>query len=173
MKWQLGVLLWILTGLLAGCGPQENNPPPSPAADPSSAASTESSSAGQSAVRQLVTRFGEQMRNVSTLAPPDMLRPQLGKVYGDLVTPDLLQQWQNDPSRAVGREVSSPWPAGIDIKHLYCSTASKCHVQGTVRYMTSNETEHGGVAARRPIDLQLKRIEGGHWRISGVDVGNP
>ncbi len=124
-------------------------------------------------MRVLVERFGKQMQKVSVLAPPDAMRPHLKKVYGDLLTPDLLQAWLADSSKVVGREVSSPWPAGIDIDRIECPTTIRCHVQGSVRYITSNEVEHGGVAERRPVRLRVERSRGNGWRIAAVKVGKP
>ncbi len=167
--WLAAVIL-----LIAGCGRHEGAAP-APAAAPASVTSSPAmaASADKLAVRKVVERFGAQMQKVSVLAPPDAMRPQLKKVYGDVLTPALLQAWLEDPSKAVGRKVSSPWPAGIDVAHVDCPTANRCQVQGQVRYVTSNEVEHGGVAARRPVRLQVERSNGNGWRIAAVHVGEP
>lgn len=165
--------LWpmALALLIAGCGQHEGVPAPETATAASAASSAKAASADRVAVRDVVERFGKRMQKVSVLAPPDAMRPQLKKVYGDLLTPDLLQAWLADPSQAVGRDVSSPWPEGIDIEHIDCPTTIRCYVQGQVRYVTSNEVEHGGVAARRPVRLRVERINDGDWRIAAVEVG--
>lgn len=166
--WPMALIL-----LMAGCGQQEGTPAPEAAPATSAASPATTASADKAAVREVVERFGKQMQKVSVLAPSDAMRPQLKQAYGDLLSPDLLQAWLADPSQVVGRDVSSPWPAGIDIEHIDCPTAIRCHVQGQVRYVTSNEVEHGGVAARRPVRMRVERINDKDWRIAAVEVGKP
>lgn len=160
-------LAWApLVLLLAGCGPQDGGAPV-----PSAASVAAPAGAGaEAAVRHVVRRFGERMRKVSTLAPAAAARPQLRAVYADLVTPALLEAWLADPSQAAGRDVSSPWPEAIDIEGIVCPTARRCQVRGNVRYVTSNEKAHGGVAMRRPIRLRVERMPNGGWRIAAVGM---
>lgn len=167
------ICLWpvALALLLAGCGQDTGAPDVAPATSKASTAAA--TSADKAAVREVVEHFGTRMQKVSVLAPPDAMRPQLKKVYGDLLTPGLLQAWLNDPSKVVGREVSSPWPAGIDIEGIHCRTASRCRVKGQVRYVTSNEVEHGGVANQRPVRLHVEREDDDGWRIASVEVDSP
>ncbi|HET7662554.1 MAG TPA: hypothetical protein VFK31_02855 [Rhodanobacteraceae bacterium] len=165
--WPMALIL-----LMAGCGQQVGTPASETATAASTASPATAASADRIAVRDVVERFGKQMQKVSVLAPPDAMRPQLKKVYGDLLTPDLLRAWLADPSQAVGRDVSSPWPAGIDIDRIDCPTAIRCRVQGSVRYVTSNEVEHGGVAMRRPVRLHVER-ENRDWRIAAVEIVKP
>lgn len=157
--------------LAAGCdrqGGESASPVATPAATAADAARVKASD--ESAVRAVVERFGGQMKKVSTLAPAEAARPQLREVYGGLLTPALLQAWLDDPSQAVGREVSSPWPEGIDIDNIDCQVAEGCRAQGEVRYITSNEREHGGVAARRKIRLHVEKNDGRAWRIGAVEL---
>ena len=66
-------------------------------------------------VRDIVTRFGTRLRDVSLLAPaPDVSRA-MRDAYGRLVTPSLLDRWLGAPTSAPGRQVSSPWPDHIAI----------------------------------------------------------
>ncbi len=166
--WPLAAVL-----LVAGCGRQAETPVPGTASTASAASTVAVVSADKAAVRKVVERFGTQMQKVSVLAPPAAMRPQLKKVYGGLLTSALLQAWLDDPSQAVGREVSSPWPAGIDVDDVDCPTTTRCRVQGQVRYLTSNEVEHGGVAERRPIRLRVERKTAAGWRIAAVEIGKP
>ncbi|HET8555245.1 MAG TPA: hypothetical protein VFL78_10500 [Rhodanobacteraceae bacterium] len=170
MNFRHGLWPMALILLMAGCGQQAGTPASETTAAASTASPATAASADRNAVRDVVERFGKQMQKVSVLAPPDAMRPQLKKVYGDLLTPDLLRAWLADPSLVVGRDVSSPWPAGIDIDRIDCPTTIRCHVQGQVRYLGSNEVEHGGVAARRPVRLRVER-KGTDWRIAAVEVG--
>ncbi|HET6588470.1 MAG TPA: hypothetical protein VFG67_11955 [Oleiagrimonas sp.] len=165
--WPMALIL-----LMAGCGRQEGTLAPETTSATSTASPATAASVDKAAVREVVERFGKRMQKVSVLAPPDTMRPQLKKVYGDLLTPNLLQAWLADPSQAVGRDVSSPWPAGIDIDRIDCPTAIRCRVQGSVRYVTSNEVEHGGVAMRRPVRLRVERENKG-WRIAAMEIVKP
>lgn len=170
--WPMALLLMAPFLLMAGCGQHDGTPAPEATPAASTASPATAASAGRAAVRDVVERFGKRMQKVSVLAPPDTMRPQLKKVYGDLLTPNLLQAWLADPSQAVGRDVSSPWPAGIDIDRIDCPTMARCHVQGSVRYVTSNEVEHGGAAMRRPVRLRVER-ENRDWRIAAVEIVKP
>lgn len=157
--------------LLAACS--SSQAPPQPPAAAASSSGPAAAPGARAAVRSLVEQFGKQMQKVSTLAPPSAMRRQLQSVYGGLLSPQLLETWQAHPDRVVGREVSSPWPSGIDINRIDCPTAIRCHVQGQVRYVTSNEVEHGGVAARRPVRLRVEWKHDTGWRIAAVEVGKP
>lgn len=122
------------------------------------------------AVRSVVERFGLQMQKVSVLAPPAAVREELPRVYGELLTPDLLARWRAQPDLAVGREGSSPWPQRIDVHKVDCGQPDACRAVGDVDYITSNEVEHGGVFMRRAVTLELSRIAG-RWRIAAVRLG--
>lgn len=165
---------WLLvcTLLVAGCGRHAGEtpvPPPAGAAT-SGAAMAAKPVVDEAAVREVVQRFGRRMRKVSTLAPAAAARPQLRDVYAGLLTPALLKAWLADPSLAAGRDVSSPWPEAIDIDTVVCPTTIRCQVRGSVRYVTSNEVTHGGVAARRPIRLRVERMADTDWRIAEVGM---
>jgi hypothetical protein len=159
---------------LAGCS--GHNEPGQPAA---SAAIAQSSPAAttpatpeadaRAAVRKVVERFGLQMQKVSTLAPPEAIRRELPKVYGEVLSPELLADWKAHPDHALGREGSSPWPARIEIEKIECARVDTCRVTGKVDYITSNEVAHGGVFMRRAITLQLARTST-HWRITKVQL---
>lgn len=103
------------------------------------------------------------------LAPPPAVREELPKVYGDVLSPDLLAKWQAHPDQTIGREGSSPWPSGIEIQNVDCAQPDACHVTGKVDYITSNEVAHGGVFMRRAITLDVKHTSAG-WRIDAVQL---
>lgn len=117
----------------------------------------------------MVERFGKQMQKISVLAPPDAVREELPKAYGDLLSPELLKAWQAHPGQIIGREGSSPWPDRIGVKQIDCATNSACRVTGDVDYITSNEVAHGGVFMRRAITLDVTS-SGSGWRIASVHL---
>lgn len=130
-------------------------------------ASTAGETATEAAARDVVVRFGAELKNVSTLAPADSVRDQLREHYAGLVTPGLLQAWLADPSQAPGRDVSSPWPDAINVRQVDCASADACQVQGVVRYTTSVEIAKGGIADQKAVTLTVKRGAEG-WRIDAV-----
>lgn len=116
-------------------------------------------------VREVVESFGQRLKDVSLLAPEPMVRRGIRQNYAPLVTPALLDRWLADPAHAPGQRVSSPWPARIEIGSIEAAGARSCMVKGDVVYMTSVELTHGGVAARKPVELRVRKD--GQWRISG------
>jgi len=118
-------------------------------------------------VRAVVDSLGRRLRDVPLLAPDSIVVREIQKAYAPLVTPELLDVWASEPSRAPGREVSSPWPDRIEIRSVEATGAETCRVEGDVIYMTSVEVAQGGEASREPVALWVRR--NGAWRISAYE----
>lgn len=114
----------------------------------------------------LVTSFSQRLRNVSLLAPPEVVVRDLRAQYGPLVTRELLDEWRGDPSDAPGRKVSSPWPDRIEVSGVAHVAGGRYSVTGEVVYVTGAEVRDGGAADRRPVRLEVTRAAEG-WRIAG------
>ncbi|HEX9061020.1 MAG TPA: hypothetical protein VF941_12645, partial [Clostridia bacterium] len=70
-------------------------------------------------IRTIVERFGKVLKNVSLLAPDTDIIKSMKANYAEYVTPDLLANWEGNPSvRAAGRLTSSPWPDRIEISRV-------------------------------------------------------
>lgn len=110
------------------------------------------------------------MQKLSVLAPPAAVRDELPRVYGNLLTPELLARWRTHPDQAVGREGSSPWPQRIEVHKIDCGQPDACRALGDVDYITSNEVEHGGVFMRRAVTVEVSRNANG-WRIVSIRLG--
>ena len=163
MKKGFALLLVMLLSLsLLGCSPAQNSPP----AQNNQAPTAEQE---QEQVRSAVTAFGQKLQMVSLTAPPEQARQQMQENYGELVTPELLAQWQNQPDSAPGRKVSSPWPDRIEIMSVE-KTDGKYAVKGEIIEITSVEKTSGGAAARQSIDLTLTK-SGDRWLIDSVVLG--
>lgn len=121
------------------------------------------------AATEAVTRFGERLRLVSTTAPRAAIAASVREHYADVVTPDLLEDWLEEPGRAPGREVSSPWPERIEVHEIYDDDDGDCVVVGEIVYVTSADAGTGGVAAREPVVLNVERASGGRWLVDEVD----
>src|SRR5918992_2146126 len=74
-------------------------------------------------VRQVVERFGERLQRVSLLAPESVVVREVRAAYAPFVTPELLATWTSNPRSAPGREVSSPWPARIEVRSVQVADA--------------------------------------------------
>ncbi|HET8575378.1 MAG TPA: MliC family protein [Candidatus Paceibacterota bacterium] len=124
--------------------------------------------ANETAVKQTVEDFGKQLQKVSLLAPD--ASSTMKDAYGPYVTGTLLAEWQKDPSKAPGRDVSSPWPDHIEITDV--STSGVVYsVEGKIVLMTSNEVEHGGNAGT--VDVSMTLVDqNGKWLINTLDEGS-
>lgn len=118
----------------------------------------------ESAVREVVHRFGDRMKLVSLQSPDSILVSAIEDAYAELVTPALLQQWTSHPASAPGRDLSSPWPERIEVHSVETLDHGACSVTGELIYLTSAEVARGGIAARTPVRIQVVQQE--IWRIS-------
>ena len=157
----IGVLLLAAALLPAAC--TERAPEPSE----ETAAEEAGLQCDTTAVRQLAGDFGRRLKQVSLLAPDSILISTIRQTYAPVVTDALLQAWIADPSRAQGRDVSSPWPERIEIRSIEPEGTS-CRIEGDVVYVTSTEMARGGEAFRRPVIVQVREEEG--WRVSAYEA---
>lgn len=70
----------------------------------------------------------------------------MSKKYGSYLTGFLLSEWQINPTEALGRSVSSPWPDRIEISSISKQDENTYVVQGNVIEITSNDDD-------KPFDL--------------------
>jgi hypothetical protein len=124
----------------------------------------------ETAIRNVVDRFGAKLQMVSLLAPEDVLNESIREHYSDLASPALLRDWSANPTEAPGRLTSSPWPDRIEISALKEVADGEYEVQGSIVEVTSADNEESGFAAKRPVTITLKKIEG-HWLIDKVTLG--
>lgn len=122
----------------------------------------------KAAVVKLVENFGQKMKNVSLLAPEDIVIKSLKENYSEFVSPVLLAQWQSDLQNAPGRATSSPWPERIEVVETQKLSASKYQIKGEIISMTSVEMTQGGYAAKSPVILVAEKIENS-WLITAMN----
>jgi len=108
------------------------------------------------------------MREVSLLAPDSVVRRELARAYAPLVTTSLLRNWQSSPAEAPGREVSSPWPARIEIRSVE-PQGSGCRVDGEIVYVTSADTSTA--VDRRGVTIHVTEDDG--WHVSAYTSSAP
>ena len=116
---------------------------------------------------RVVGEFGAAMRRVSLLAPDSVVGRELSQAYSGIVTDALLAAWRDDPHGAPGREVSSPWPARIDVSEARMADGA-CRVSGNVVYVTSSDTLTA--VDRRSVTLELNDASG--WRVSAFTLSD-
>lgn len=120
-------------------------------------------------ITRLIEEFGSELKNVSLLSPADILENSIKENYGDYVSQSLINEWLKDPSIALGRLTSSPWPDRIEIISIVKISENSYIVEGEVIEITSVEKENNGVAARRPITLVVNKDEG-NWLIDSINI---
>lgn len=123
----------------------------------------------QTAIIKVVEDFGSKMKNVSLLAPEDVVSKSLQENYGDLVALELLAKWQKDPTVAPGRLTSSPWPERIEIIETHKISDSKYQIKGEIIEVTSVEMANGGYAAKQPVILVVEKIDN-NWLITAFEL---
>lgn len=156
-------LLLLAAGVFISIGYSYRSPeggtPPTPSTDDLQTAST------------TVNGFGNQLRMVSLLALPEVFSQSLDQYYGAYLTPELLADWKANPSNALGRPTSSPWPEGIDIISVDADTGGTITVLGNIREVAN--TAEGGteVVVIHPVALTLEK-NGSVWLIREVSKGS-
>jgi len=101
----------------------------------------------------VVTNFGCVMQLVSTSAPKKIAAQAITDNYRHLIAPSLLAAWIKDPTRAAGRQVSSPWPDHIAITDISQISTTTYAVTGNVIELTSDNVVHGGIADQEQYKL--------------------
>ncbi|HYE83435.1 MAG TPA: hypothetical protein VEG39_14860 [Clostridia bacterium] len=124
----------------------------------------------EEAAAALVGDFGSKLQLVSLQAPKDIVEKSMLENYGDFVSEELLAKWISDPLNAPGRLTSSPWPDRIEIQTVVKLPENTYEVKGEIIEITSVEKASGGIAAKRPIILLIKKI-GNRWLIDDVTLG--
>lgn len=120
-------------------------------------------------VKSLVEEFGKKLQNVYLTSPEEKVRQDIEENYQDFLSPSLLALWLENPSQALGRLTSSPWPDRIEVDSIEKINDSEYQVNGKVIEITSVEAVEGGAATSRDIKLTVEKING-KWLISEVIV---
>jgi hypothetical protein len=119
------------------------------------------------AVQTLVEHFGYSIKNVSLLSPT--AAQDIEKQYEKFLDPDLLEQWKADPTKAVGRLTSSPWPDKIEIVNIKPLDSNTFIVRGNIIEVTSLEQIQNNIAASQPIEITIAKFNN-RWLITHVFV---
>ncbi len=114
------------------------------------------------AVRSVVENFGHSLKNVSLLSPT--ASQDIETNYKDFLDSALLAEWKADPSKAIGRLTSSPWPDEITIADIRQFGSGAYDVSGKIIDVAST-----GMAGSRPVEIGVVKF-GDRWLITGVTI---
>ncbi|NLW22873.1 MAG: hypothetical protein GXY88_06420 [Tissierellia bacterium] len=121
----------------------------------------------EEAVRNLVTGFGERLKLVSLLAPEEQVVKDMEEHYKDFISSSLMEKWKEDPSKALGRLTSSPWPERIDIISIEKISDKEYRVEGEIVEVTSTEAETDDAASKTEITLTVIK-DNDRWVINDI-----
>lgn len=120
------------------------------------------------AVRQVVTEFGEKLKDVSLLAPADARKASMDAAYAPYLSPELLGEWEGGSPDALGRKTSSPWPDRIEIIEVRAEGERYVALGNVIEVANSDEGE--APAAVYSVTLTLEERDG-RWLIVDAAKG--
>lgn len=112
-----------------------------------------------------IVEFGGMLKSVSLLS--ETASTQIEQVYAPYVAPELLEKWSQDPSEALGRLVSSPWPDRIEVTNMKKLSDTQYEVTGNVLEVTSADAP-GKASASYEVRMKVERRRDA-WLITSVE----
>jgi len=116
----------------------------------------------------VIEEFGNRLKNVYLTTPKEEVKKAIEENYRDFLSPTLLNSWLENPSKALGRVTSSPWPERIEFIGALIDD-NQCVAFGKIIEVTSVEMIEGGEAGSQIVKFTLKKING-KWLIDGVEI---
>lgn len=114
-----------------------------------------------------VNYFGDALKNVSLLS--ETAATDIEANYKDFLSPDLLNQWKENPSSALGRVTLSPLPDRIEINGIEKVSDAEYLIKGNIIEMINAEETQEGVAGKREVTINVQKING-KWLIAAVSL---
>lgn len=164
------ILIILISFFFSGCSSIGKNEPPVKEEGTTNAEVQTDNQVDEGTISKIVESFGSKLKEVSLLAPKDILTKSMQDNYSEFVTQDLINEWISDPQNAPGRLTSSPWPDRIEVISIEKLPEDAFEVKGKVIEITSVEEVNGGIAASRPITLLVKKKDD-QWLINAVTLG--
>lgn len=118
---------------------------------------------GDEAAKAVLLDFGLKLKNVSLTADGAAGIAAIEAEYGPYVTPELLADWKNNPSRAPGRLVSSPMPDRLGIASISPQATGRI-VSGEVILVSSGDSVSEPVDTVPFVALLIQTEDG--WKIA-------
>jgi ABC-type Fe2+-enterobactin transport system substrate-binding protein len=134
---------------------------------------TEDQKNGKTIVAAMTTDFGASMKMVSILTDkPSVLAEEMDKYYRPYVSQELLEEWRADSRIALGRQTSSPYPAGIDIQSVTKINSTTIKVTGTVNEVANNAEGIVETVSTYPVTLTYEYLDD-TWKMTEAEKGSP
>ncbi|MGC8758043.1 MAG: M56 family metallopeptidase, partial [Caldisericaceae bacterium] len=108
-------------------------------------------------ITSLVEDFGKTLSKVDKVAPSDIVSQNIKELYSPFLTDNLILQWTFDPSKALGRVCSSPWPDRIQILSMEKLDAYTVKVKGYVVWAASGGNGNLEVTEKVPVVVILRK----------------
>jgi hypothetical protein len=110
------------------------------------------------------------MKHVPLSGSRDVATEALDEHFRGYISAGLLQYWKTNPSEAVGRLASSPWPERIEIQRIERQAATRYAVSGEIVMFASANMAGGGEFRREKIELRVEDVGYGTWLITQATV---
>jgi len=108
-------------------------------------------------ITELIDNFGHELTNVTIIDPENVVAEQIKEHYTPYLTSNLLSKWVFDPSLAMGRTTSSPWPDRIEVDSMEKVDSGRIKVQGHVVWVASGGQNGLQVTATVPAVFFVKK----------------
>ncbi len=108
-------------------------------------------------ITELLDNFGRELTNVTIIDPENVVAEQIKEHYTPYLTSNLLSKWVLDPSLAMGRTTSSPWPDRIEVDSMEKVDSDRIKVQGYVVWVASGGQNGVEVTATVPAVFFVKK----------------
>jgi len=118
--------------------------------------------ADQETARTVVENFGHKLKNVSLLS--STAAQDIETNYKDFIAPELLVKWKADPTKALGKLTSNPWPDSIEVESIKQFGSGAYDVNGEIVNKTS-----AGVVGSTPVEIGVAKF-GNSWLITGISI---
>lgn len=129
-------------------------------------------STNDATLRAHIAEFGTKLQLVSLLAPADDLRASMQTHYAAYIAPELLAQWQADPTQALGRRTSSPWPDHIDVVSIeQIGEGAVYRVEANIIEVANDSAMGTQPFAVQPVSFSVESLNG-RFFIVAVEKGS-
>ncbi len=108
-------------------------------------------------ITNLVEGFGKKLVSVDKVMPDKDVAKSIKENYSPFLADNLILEWTFDPSKALGRVVSSPWPDRIQILSMEKLDAYTVKVKGYVVLVASGGVNTLEVTEKVPVVLILRK----------------
>jgi beta-lactamase regulating signal transducer with metallopeptidase domain len=88
-------------------------------------------------ITTLLNNFADTFTKVVLIDPEDQVISEIKQYYSPYLTDNLLAKWEFDPSEALGRVTSSPWPDQIEIISMDKLDGQTVKVKGYILWVSS------------------------------------